>query len=88
MQHGLPCMHTYILHGSINTKKSISPILDISHTHKKLHTTAQRKSFRNCRIEPDKRSHHHLPQGKGVDAVLQYFDDELLLSSSARFIVC
>lgn len=43
MQHGLPCMHTYILHGSINTKKSI---LVISHTHKKTpHITAQRKSL-------------------------------------------
>lgn len=45
MQHGLPCMHTYILHGSINTKKSISPILDISHTHKKLHTQQRRENL-------------------------------------------
>lgn len=45
MQHGLPCMHTYLTHRSINTKKSISSILVISHTHKKLHTQRHRKSL-------------------------------------------
>lgn len=45
MQHGLPCMHTYITHGSINTKKSISSILVISHTHKKLHTQRHRENL-------------------------------------------
>lgn len=31
-------VHTYVLHGSINTEKSSSPTVAISHTHKKLHT--------------------------------------------------
>lgn len=55
-----------------------------SHAQKAPHTQQHRGNLSVNVIELDRRSHHHPPRGKGVDAVLQYFDDELLLCSSAR----
>lgn len=42
-----------------------------SHAPKTPNATAQKVSLYNtCHVESDKRSHHHPPHGKGVDAVL------------------
>lgn len=78
------CIHIYFMVQSIRRYLFPSFWSSVTRTKSSTHTTTQRKSLRKCRIELDRRSHHYPPRGKGVDAVLQYFDDELLLCSSAR----